>query len=557
MSTTVERYVIKHISGSKTNQVEEFDFSKPELTIGRAAGSSIQYDPEQETIVSREHGKIVKDASNPLKFTVVDNNSRNGIFVNKSRVKGSMEVAPGDTIQLGNNGPVFTFDIYPRPQDMMMSTKIVEIPTTIKPTSISEVATAEVVPSQPVKTGLGKQTVERMLVAERKKSYSTMAYVIGGVVILLGALGFAFKDKLFGKKETVIINNVDSTNINKKTPLQISNENTNKVVQIEFGWQLFDSRTSDELWHEYVPVKDALGIIHYKALYIRNADGLIEPYINVKLNTSDGVPVGMTGASGSGFIVSEDGYILTNRHVGAGWHTRWDFYDDAFPGLLVTIGPAGNEIIDYTSAVMPEEVYGWVPANATMIGGRPVAAGTIQGRNTYLNVVFAGTAERRMARLAQPSEEHDVALLKVDIPSPLGKVKMRDSYGKVQPGQTITVMGYPGIAPQQVAVRNSKDPFNPDYKASTIPTPTVTPGSVGRIIPASSMKDLKFSGFGDSYQLTVNATGAGNSGGPLFDDEGYVIGIYYAGSTDPQGTRITFAVPIKYGLDLMNVGKQQ
>jgi S1-C subfamily serine protease len=162
-----------------------------------------------------------------------------------------------------------------------------------------------------------------------------------------------------------------------------------------------------------------------------------------------------------------------------------------------------------------------------------------------------------MARLAQPSEEHDVALLKVDIPSPLGKVKMRDSYGKVQPGQSITVMGYPGIAPQQVAVRNSKDPFNPDYKASTIPTPTVTPGSVGRIIPASSMKDLKFSGFGDSYQLTVNATGAGNSGGPLFDDEGYVIGIYYAGSTDPQGTRITFAVPIKYGLDLMNVGKQQ
>lgn len=384
-----------------------------------------------------------------------------------------------------------------------------------------------------------------------------MAYVIGGVIVLLGALGFAFKDKLFGKKETVIINNVDSTNINKKTPLQISNENTNKVVQIEFGWQLFDSRTSDELWHEYVPVKDALGIIHYKALYIRNADGLIEPYINVKLNTGDGVPVGMTGASGSGFIVSEDGYILTNRHVGAGWHTRWDFYDDAFPGLLVSIGASGNEIVDYTSAVMPEEVYGWVPANSTMVGGRLVAPGTIQGRNTYLNVVFSGTTERRMARLAQPSEEHDVALLKVDIPSALGKVKMRDSYGKVQPGQTITVMGYPGIAPQQVAVRNSKDPFNPDYKASTIPTPTVTPGSVGRIIPASSMKDLKFSGFGDSYQLTINATGAGNSGGPLFDDEGYVIGIYYAGSTDPQGTRITFAVPIKYGLDLMNVGKQQ
>jgi S1-C subfamily serine protease len=70
------------------------------------------------------------------------------------------------------------------------------------------------------------------------------------------------------------------------------------------------------------------------------------------------------------------------------------------------------------------------------------------------------------------------------------------------------------------------------------------------------MKDLRFSGFGDSYQLTINATGGGNSGGPMFDDEGNVVGIYYASSTDPQGTRITFAVPIKYGLELMNVGRK-
>ena len=28
MNSTIERYVIRHISGSKANQVEEFDFSK-------------------------------------------------------------------------------------------------------------------------------------------------------------------------------------------------------------------------------------------------------------------------------------------------------------------------------------------------------------------------------------------------------------------------------------------------------------------------------------------------------------------------------------------------
>ena len=45
MSTTIERYVIRHISGTKANQVEEFDFNKQELSIGRTSGSDIQYDP--------------------------------------------------------------------------------------------------------------------------------------------------------------------------------------------------------------------------------------------------------------------------------------------------------------------------------------------------------------------------------------------------------------------------------------------------------------------------------------------------------------------------------
>lgn len=558
MSHSVERYVIKHLSGSKLNQVEEFDFSKNELTIGRAAGSDIQYDPEREVVVSREHGKITKISSEPPKFAISDNNSRNGIFVNKNRVKGTIELQPGDEVQLGNNGPVFSFDIYPRPQDMMAATRVVEIPTSIKATTISEVAQASATAAaEPVKTGLGKQTVERMLVAERKKSYSTMAFVIGGLVLVLGALGFAFRDKIFGGGDTTIIEKVvgDTTNKNKKSPEMINRENDSKVVQIEFGWQLKDTRTGDELWHEYVPVKDAAGNIRFVALYIQNAQGVIEPYINVKRNVANGLPVGMTGASGSGFVVSEDGYIMTNRHVGAGWHTRWDFMPFAFPGLMVSINAAGKEVIDYNSAVMPEQVTGWVPANSTMVGGEVVMPGVIQGENTYLNVVFSGSSERRLARLAQPSDEHDVALIKVDIPTPLEKVKMVDKSGSIQPGQSVTVMGYPGVAPQQVSVRSSKDPFNPEMKAATMPTPTVTPGSIGRIIPASSMKDMRFSGFGDSYQLTVTATGSGNSGGPLFDDEGNVIGIYYASNTDGQGTRITFAVPIKYGLQLMGVKK--
>ena len=553
MSTTIERYVIRHISGTKANQVEEFDFSKNELSIGRTAGSDIQFDPEQEVIVSREHGKIVKVSSEPPQFSINDNNSRNGIFVNKMRVKGSAPLKPGDEVQLGSNGPVFSFDIHPRPQNMMMETKVMDIPTSIKATTVSEVASAA---GEPVKTGLGKQTVERMLVAERKKSFSSMAYILGGLIIVLGALGYFFRDKIFGKNTTTIVNVGDSSLKNKKAPDVIAKENNDKVVQIEFGWQLIEANSGQDLWHQYMALKDQSGQVTYRAVYVENARGEIEPYLDLQKNVQLGVPLGIAGASGSGFVVSADGFILTNRHVAASWNTRYGFPDFAFPGILMR-NINGRMQADPNYQVMPQDVGDYVPANATMVGGRPAAEGSIKGKNTYMNVIFANTALRRPVQSATPSDQHDVAMIKVELPTSLSPVTMKDNYDAVKPGQTVTVMGYPGVAPDQYVVRKSNDPFNPKPQVTTIPTPTVTTGNIGRIVPASSDKTNTYSGFGDSYQLTINATGAGNSGGPMFDDEGNVIGIYYAGRSDARGTQISFAIPIKYGMELMGIKKVQ
>jgi S1-C subfamily serine protease len=56
------------------------------------------------------------------------------------------------------------------------------------------------------------------------------------------------------------------------------------------------------------------------------------------------------------------------------------------------------------------------------------------------------------------------------------------------------------------------------------------------------------------YQVSTLATGHGNSGGPTFDDHGRVVGIFVQGKTG-AGASVTYALPIKYGLELMGLSK--
>ena len=395
-------------------------------------------------------------------------------------------------------------------------------------------------------------TIEKMPVGERKRAGNKMAIILAGLLAVLAILGYVFKDKLFGSAKTMIVNVQDSATKSKMSPEIISKENTDKIVKIEFGWQLFDANTGMELWHKYWPVKDKQN--KYYAAYIENNQGQIEPFIDIRKNVDYGAPVGYASASGSGFVVSQDGFILTNRHIGAAWSTRYDFPPEAFPGVLVRY-VEGIPVVVPGKTVTAADVFGWVPAETQVAGGFTQWKGSIRGKNTYMDVIFSDTSLRYpVSQPVQASDDHDVAIIKISTPGSLSAVTMFNNYDKVKPGQPVTVMGYPGVAPQEFVARRSKDSFNPDVMITTMPTPTAASGSVEEIIPGSSAfsaKDIAYSTFGDSYRLTINAAVAGNSGGPLFDDEGRVVGIYYTGVSDTVGTEMSFAVPIKYGLKLM------
>ena len=124
MSNLNEKYLIRFISGTKANQIEEYDFDKSELSIGRGTNCDIQFDPETDLSVSREHGKIIKKAADL--FVLEDNNSRNGTFVNGKKITGTVLLNPGDEVRLGSNGPAFVFDLSSR-EPSLMPTQLVSM----------------------------------------------------------------------------------------------------------------------------------------------------------------------------------------------------------------------------------------------------------------------------------------------------------------------------------------------------------------------------------------------------------------------------------------------
>ncbi|HMG68711.1 MAG TPA: trypsin-like peptidase domain-containing protein [Chitinophagaceae bacterium] len=324
----------------------------------------------------------------------------------------------------------------------------------------------------------------------------------------------------------------------KKTPDSIASENAEKVVQIVYGWQLYDT-TYNEIWQEYVSVVDsATKKKYFSALYFRNAEGKVEPYLNLKKNLKQGNPIAISSTSCTGFVVSDDGYIVTTSSANSGWNDAYHFPESAFPGSLVSFENGKRKITN--GMVKPEDVIGWVPTHATMMGGHNIATGQITGRNTFLDVLFAGSALHRPVFSSKTSSDHDISIVKVDVPEALNPVALKDSF-EVQPAMEVVVSGYAPAQKSDSVVIDTRVPIN-----DAAPVPKISTGNINKIISASS--DSLFNGaFGDIYTLSMSPKDDSNNGAPVFSAYGDVIGIFNQG-TDGKGNKIPFVIPIKYAI---------
>jgi DNA-binding response OmpR family regulator/S1-C subfamily serine protease len=277
-----------------------------------------------------------------------------------------------------------------------------------------------------------------------------------------------------------------------------------------------DGKFAERIIQAYEP---SVCLIHVVLAFREHTTGLRLRYAGV---TSTGAPetdehnnplVGLTGNGpevhldvfGTGFLVSDGGRILTNHHVAEPWWQNDDL----------------KEMLDQ--------------------GVEPVII--------EMTAYFPGISNGIAVNTEKISLAADVAVVKGNV-SDLGikQIALADGRGSAVRGGPVVLLGYPtGLdailaragaeALQSIASASKGDPKQviEELARRQLIRPTTTQGHIGDVLPDKIVYDAQ--------------TTSGGSGGPLFNNEGKVIGINFAMVREFGGSN--FAIPVGYGKSLL------
>jgi S1-C subfamily serine protease/DNA-binding NarL/FixJ family response regulator len=277
-----------------------------------------------------------------------------------------------------------------------------------------------------------------------------------------------------------------------------------------------EGKFAERIIQSYEP---SVCLIHVVLAFREHATGLRLRYAGV---TSNGEPatdehsnplVGLTGNGpevhldvfGTGFLVTDTGLILTNHHVAEPW---WQ--NDEMKEML-------NQ------------------------GVEPVIA--------EMTAYFPGVKNGVAINTEKISSLADVAVVKGNV-SGLGikQIALADGRRSAVSGGPVVLLGYPTALDailaragaetlQSIATASKGDPKQvmEELARRNLIRPTTTQGHIGDVLPDKIVYDAQ--------------TTSGGSGGPLFNNEGKVIGINFAMVREFGGSN--FAIPVAYGASLL------
>jgi DNA-binding response OmpR family regulator/S1-C subfamily serine protease len=244
--------------------------------------------------------------------------------------------------------------------------------------------------------------------------------------------------------------------------------------------------------------------LHYAAV-TSSGEPTTDEHGNPLLSLTGSGPEVRLDVFGTGFLVSASGQILTNHHVAEPWWQNDDL----------------KEMLDQ--------------------GLEPVIA--------EMTAYFPGVAEGIAINTEKISSVADVAVVKGNVAA-LGikQIALADGRRSAVSGSPVVLLGYPTALDailartgaetlQSIATASKGDPKQvmEELARRKLIRPVTTQGHIGDVLPDKIVYDAQ--------------TTSGGSGGPLFNDEGKVIGINFAMVREFGGSN--FAIPVGYGKSLL------
>jgi DNA-binding response OmpR family regulator/S1-C subfamily serine protease len=244
--------------------------------------------------------------------------------------------------------------------------------------------------------------------------------------------------------------------------------------------------------------------LHYAGV-TNNGQPTTDDHNNPLLSLTGSGPEVHLDAFGTGFLVSSKGQILTNHHVAEPWWQNDEL----------------KEMVDQ--------------------GLEPVVA--------EMTAYFPGVRHGLAIDTERISSTADVAVVKGNV-SELGikQIALADGRRSAVSGGPVVLLGYPTALDailaragsetlQSIAAASKGDPKQvmEELARRDLIRPVTTQGHIGDVLPDKIVYDAQ--------------TTSGGSGGPLFNNEGKVIGINFAMVREFGGSN--FAIPVAYGRSLL------
>ena len=294
------------MSGGRAGYHEAFD--KAYVGFGRHPLSDFRFDADKDLDVSARHAAVVRAGD---RWVLRDLGSRNGTFVNGRRINADQELASGDRLRFGANGPEVEFHVVADGVEQVVPA--VHAPP--RPGSARPAAPAAPKPqaAPPARAAAPSATsVLRAQVSHQAARYRSLLVALG--IIVVGAVAVVLWQGGTARRQVATIGTaLDSL--------------SRELVALRAAQASADSEASAlraQLQTEHDPARLAALRQQYSAVRVQRQGIVAAQGVDwAAINRANAAAVAMIYVqfpdssvfSGTGFGISASGLLLTNRHV--------------------------------------------------------------------------------------------------------------------------------------------------------------------------------------------------------------------------------------------------